>query len=988
MLCVLGSVVSLSTPAHAALPTGTLTSPTPGQAFAAGATMNLSVTATDTTGPTGPDDGVRVVEWWLYADGSKGAPTDFSTQFPNNGEDKFRLARTTVPASGTPEAGTWNGSWTVPTTGYFDATVDGDHTTPIPAGQTRRYQLPSGQYEVQGHMIDDEWLANPGAPGFTNKEAVTLSTGTGPTPTPTPPPAGNLVRNADLSDGTGDTFTCFQAGGWGGHTATVTAVTGRGGSGRAAALTISGHTSGDTKLLQSMDATCAPAVKPGTAYNLSAWYTSTRPASLTVFRHSAAGWTYWTDLKQVPVAAAFTAATATTPPVPEGTDRLVWGLSLNGDGTVVTDDYAMAGPPGPQPPAELVKNGSLTTGSPTPTCFQVAGWGTHGVTQGVSTDVPAGAGGRSYRIEISGYASGDRKLLTGESAACLLSVDPAKTYDLAVSYKSSAPASLTLFRHTAAGWQYWTETRSLPVTTSWTRVEAKLPAIPAGTDAVSWGVSLGANGILHTHGYSMHERPGDAPPVTDPAQVGRWTVTSTPMPLRAMHATLLRDGRVLLIAGSGNEQTQFDAGTFRSVVWNPNDNSFLDVPTPADMFCSGHVTLPDGRVLVASGTRAYPGNSTTGTFQGAKFSYLFDPATNQYSKTNDMADSHWYATFTKLENGDVWAAGGLNALGVGTVATEMFSFSGMRWLGLNEVPQTYTFWGTYPHMYLLGDGRLFYAGGHTFGNNRPGTGASLYNWRTREIADLPGLRDVNLRDQAGSVLLPPAQNQTVLIAGGGHADIGATATNSVDIINLNASQPSYVPGPDLPGPGKIYLNLVTLPDRTVLAANGSTTTRSGNVLTASLYSPAANTWTPVAADPVPRNYHSTALLMPDGKVATFGSNPADNSFDLRISLYEPPYLFKGPRPGVTAAPAEAAPGSSFSLGVSGDVASAALTSPMSATHQTDTNARLIDLPITGSGATRQATVPANRALVPPGPYMLTVLSSDGVPSVARWINVR
>jgi hypothetical protein len=67
--------------------------------------------------------------------------------------------------------------------------------------------------------------------------------------------------------------------------------------------------------------------------------------------------------------------------------------------------------------------------------------------------------------------------------------------------------------------------------------------------------------------------------------------------------------------------------------------------------------------------------------------------------------------------------------------------------------------------------------------------------------------------------------------------------------------------------------------------------------------------------------------------------------------------------------------------------SASLTSPGSATHQTDTNARLVDLPLSG-GAAKTATIPTNRALLPPGPYMLTVLDDKGVPSVARWINIR
>jgi hypothetical protein len=463
------------------------------------------------------------------------------------------------------------------------------------------------------------------------------------------------------------------------------------------------------------------------------------------------------------------------------------------------------------------------------------------------------------------------------------------------------------------------------------------------------------------------------------------------MPVRALHGTLLRDGRVLLIAGSGNDPDAFAAGTFRSVVWDPRDDSFLEVPTPEDLFCSGHVTLPDGRVLVAGGTTSFPGVDGAVSYLGGRFSYVFDPATNRFSRTNDMQEGHWYPTLTKLENGNVWAAGGYSHRGDGASwNTEMFA-SG-AWLSAAQVRQSNQNWGTYPHMFLLADGRMFYTGGHTFGAqkwNAP-TGAQIHDWRSGAVGDIPGLRDKELRDQAGSVLLPPAQNQTFLIVGGGSTDNGG-ATNKADIVNMNVASPRYVPAADLPGPGRQYLNLTTLPNRTVLASNGGSTPRGGNVLDAAVFSPSTGGWTRVAADPVGRNYHSASLLLPDGRVAVFGSNPADNSFELRISVYTPSYAQSGvTRPSITSVStgAQAGYGEAFDLGVSGPVAAASLTSPGSSTHQTDTNMRLVDLPITGSGTTRRATVPTNRALLPPGPYMLTVLTTDGTPSTARWITIR
>lgn len=803
----------------------------------------------------------------------------------------------------------------------------------------------------------------------------------------------NLVQNPSLEDGA--TWpTCFTAAGWGTEGA-WSSVPGRTGA-RAVALEITGHTDGDRKLMPTETEACAPIVAPGARYDLSIWYTSTSPVSLTLFRHTAAGWSYWGDLGTQPAAADWHEATGTTPPIPEGTDRVTFGLSLGTDGRLVTDDYSLVqvNPTGEPPPSdELVVNGDLVNGAESPDCFFVAGWGERTLGVAVRDDVPDGApaGARSVELTVSGHVSGDAKLLQSEAAGCAPSVVPGELYTASVDYRATGTAhGFTVFRHTPAGWSYWTELDTLPASPDWTTATAALPPIPADVDRISFGISLASDGVLATTGYSLVPTPDDPgdpdPPPGGPEAAGSWSVFDSPLPVRAIHTTLLHDGRLLLIAGSGNDGTAFAAGQFRAVVWDPRSGQFTDIPVPYDMFCAGHVTLPDGKVLLAGGTLDFPAeNQGPNTFKGSDASYYFDPSDDSFHPLADMAGAHWYPTLTKLGNGDIWAAGGLDDNASGTVLTELFDVSAMTWLPSHQVPQTWSFWGTYPHMYLLDDGTLFYAGGHTFGNGLPGTGASLYDWETAQIWDVPGLREKDLRDQAGSVLLPPAQEQRVMIVGGGNTDTGTAAIRLVDIIDLSAPSPSYQPGPDLPGPGKIYVNLVTLPDRTVLATGGAQYNRMGDVLTAAIYDPAENDWTSVAADPVGRNYHATATLLPDGRVVVLGSNPADNSFETRISIYSPPYLHRGERPTVTGAPSTLGYGEAFGIQVEGDVVSASLLAPMSPTHQTDTNARLIDLPLAGTGTHRQAQVPDNPDLVPPGPYMLTVLDAAGIPSEAIWV---
>ena len=799
----------------------------------------------------------------------------------------------------------------------------------------------------------------------------------------------NLVQNPSLEEGAVEA-TCFKRAGWGTE-GNWSFVAGRQG-GRAVAVAVQGHTAGDRKLIQEESPQCAPAVEPGRSYTVKIWYQSTAPVPLTLFRHTAEGWSYWGDLEQQAPAAGWTIAEAPTPAIPEGTDRISFGLSLGMDGTLVTDDYSLTEIPAPPAnnPNELM-NGGLNDGAPIPACFMLAGWGDRGITSSLSADVPANSpsGARSFAISLSAYQSGDAKLLQSDAPGCAPAVIPGQQYDLRADYKTTAggTSGLTVFSHTANGWQYWTDLKALPPVTGWTTAQARTPAIPAGVDRISFGLSIAGNGTLSTTNYSIAKYDPNGPgPVGGPDTVGAWTVLTSQLPVRAIHSTLLHDGRLLLIAGSGNDETNFDAGSFRAVVWSPETNAFKDIPVPYDMFCAGHVTLPDGKVLLAGGTQAFPTASVgPTTFQGSKKSYYFDPADDKFHQLADMAGAHWYPSLTKLGNGDIWSAGGLNDKAEGTVLTEMFDTSAMKWLPQNQVPQTWSFWGTYPHMFLLDDGKMFYTGGHTFGNGLPGTGSSLYDWTTAQIWDVPGLRQKDLRDQAGSVFIGPAQDQKLMIVGGGNADGNVPAINLVDIIDFKQGSPHYVPGPDLPGPGKMYVNVINLPDRSVLAASGAQLNRSGNIATAAIYTPATNSWKAVAADPVGRNYHSTSILLPDGRVVIMGSNPLDNSFETRMSVYSPPYLFKGTRPTLTSAPSQVSHGQNIQLGVTGDVTAASLIPPMSSTHQTDTNARVVDLPLAGSGGTRTAQIPANPNLLPPGPYMLSVLTADGIPSVASWV---
>ena len=116
--------------------------------------------------------------------------------------------------------------------------------------------------------------------------------------------------------------------------------------------------------------------------------------------------------------------------------------------------------------------------------------------------------------------------------------------------------------------------------------------------------------VNYTHVSSGVQRAGtliaEAQPSYKKAN-GEWTTVTLPAKFRinGIHSVLLSTGKVLVVAGSGNNAHHFEAGTFDTILWDPADNSYKKIDTPADLFCGGHAFLPDGNVLIAGGTKKY-----------------------------------------------------------------------------------------------------------------------------------------------------------------------------------------------------------------------------------------------------------------------------------------------------------------------------------------------------------------------------------------------
>lgn len=217
----------------------------------------------------------------------------------------------------------------------------------------------------------------------------------------------------------------------------------------------------------------------------------------------------------------------------------------------------------------------------------------------------------------------------------------------------------------------------------------------------------------------------------------------------------------------------------------------------------------------------------------------------------------------------------------------------------------------------------------------------------------------------------------------------APALADAGIVDFKDAAPAYHAAAPMDHP-RMHLSAVLLPNRTVLATGGSGMEEMAHAAPnhAQIYDPAAGTWTHTADSRVPRLYHSVALLTPDGKVVTAGSNPARKTEELRIEMYLPPYLFHGRRPRLTLRAGTAPLGGTVTVTATSGVHKISLMRPSACTHSCDTEQRLIDVGFTaGAGRSITLQMPDNPNLAPPGWYLVFAVNDHGVPSIGQWLQV-
>lgn len=455
----------------------------------------------------------------------------------------------------------------------------------------------------------------------------------------------------------------------------------------------------------------------------------------------------------------------------------------------------------------------------------------------------------------------------------------------------------------------------------------------------------------------------------DPSMVGQWDPTIVPLPTVAVNLNLMHTSQLLFWAGD------FESAANYGELWNPQNNVITDVPNPfSNIFCSAAVHLADGRLLVAGG------HDKANGLMGLADSNLFDPVTQTWQHLPNMAYRRWYPTLTMLGDGKALIlAGSENSETVNVEIPELFDPVAKTWTKLSNaamsIPQ-------YPMVYLLADGRLLQSGTTEHPTVTRTLNLATQTWTTIDSRQLEG---------GSGVMYAPGKIMKAGSSSNNGDTPNADSTATTYVLNMNDASPAWRQTTSMAYP-RTFHNLTSLADGSVLVTSGSRKKSETNldvgVVQAELWSPDTETWTTMASAQKPRIYHSTAVLLPDARVAVSGSgNIAGGTDQTNLEIYSPPYLFKGARPTITAAPALLKYGNSFFVQTpdGANIRAVNLIRLGAATHSFDQDQRFVPVTFSVVSGGLQVDAPSNANLLPPGYYMLFLISNAGVPSVAKYV---
>lgn len=455
--------------------------------------------------------------------------------------------------------------------------------------------------------------------------------------------------------------------------------------------------------------------------------------------------------------------------------------------------------------------------------------------------------------------------------------------------------------------------------------------------------------------------------------VGRWSPVFE-WPVVGIFNALMPNGKVLAWDSVGDAAAETIAvhDRTRAAVWDPATNTHTRVDVIGEnIFCAGYSHLPDGSLFTAGG-------NLNAALDGIRSTYTFNPFAPAWRRGPDMQQGRWYPSVTPLANGELLiTAGGPNLAEVRQTDGTLRTLSNAR-LGLPS----------YPWMQVAPNGTVFYAGPSQALRSLDTSGAGA--WQSHRD------RDDVFRTYGSYAMFDIGK---ILVAG------GEKSVKSAYVLDINDDTPGVSRTADMAN-GRRQHNLTVLADGSVLATGGNNNGAAGidkaaSVYTAELWLPNSGTWRTLASNQRPRQYHSTALLLPDGRVLSSGGGICGDCLRIgylerNAEIFSPPYLFKkdgsgqlATRPSIASVYEQIGYDQPFAITTAqaNRIAKVALVRLSSVTHSVDQEQRYVPLTFTRGDGILSARAPVNANIAPPGYYMLFIIDSDGVPSVAKMVQV-
>ena len=462
----------------------------------------------------------------------------------------------------------------------------------------------------------------------------------------------------------------------------------------------------------------------------------------------------------------------------------------------------------------------------------------------------------------------------------------------------------------------------------------------------------------------------------DPQDEGSWGAL-VDWPNIAIHAVLTPQGKVMTF---GTDEDGIQGAQFSYDVWDPergtgsSSHNTLPNTLGVDSFCSAALLLPEsGNVLMSGGDNRPNG----GVNRGIQDAPIFNTQTNTLSRAADMNISRWYPTSTVLANGEILLFGGRDIQGRGVTTPEIYSPDTNQWRSLLGISSG----GLYPRLWVAPNGLVF-----GYNNEK-----EMYFVNTSGNGSLQSLGDINVGGdpyRATAVMYAPGK----ILAIGGNGDV----SNDTKIIDISGNTPS-IRSVDRPSDsGRVWVDSVVLPNGKVLIVGGSNSDNSLNGVADNpeIWDPATERWTRMEATDTARLYHSTALLLKDGRILVAGGGAPGPLVNTNAEIFSPPYLYNSSgnlasRPTITTASSEAPYNSEVYVGhaAGNNISRVTLIKTGAVTHSFNMDQRFLELDFDDTTNGVNVKMPSSANLAPPGYYLLHLIDNQGVPSEAHIIRI-